>query len=110
MVKLVYCLTRKPGMSLDAFSRYWHDVHGPIGRRIPGLLQLIQSHAIADPDNQKPSYDGMAELWFEDVAALQAARQSSEWQTSTSDEQNFVDAAHTALFLTVEREIPGESS
>jgi uncharacterized protein (TIGR02118 family) len=110
MVKLVYCLTRKPGMSLDEFSRYWHAVHGPIGRRIPGLLRLVQSHAIPDPDTEQTSYDGMAELWFEDIAALQAARRSSDWQASSDDEQNFVDAAHTALFLTVEREIPGESS
>jgi uncharacterized protein (TIGR02118 family) len=110
MVKLVYCLRRKPGLSLEEFSRYWHEVHGPIGRRIPGLLRLVQSHAIADPDNKQPGYDGMAELWFDNVAALRAARRSSAWQTSTSDEQNFVDTAHTALFLTVEREIPHESS
>lgn len=108
MVKLVYCVNRKPGISFDEFSHYWRDVHGPIGRRIPGLLRLVQSHSISDPDNRHPGYDGMAELWFEDVAALQAARRSSEWQASSHDESNFIDPAHTALFLTVEREIQGE--
>ena len=95
-------------MSVDEFSRYWHDIHGPIGRRIPGLRRLVQSHAIRHPDGMRPpTYDGMAELWFDDLAALQAARRSAEWQASTNDEARFIDETRTALFLTEEREIPG---
>jgi uncharacterized protein (TIGR02118 family) len=107
MIKLVYCITRRPGMSLDEFSRYWHEVHGPIGRRIPGPRRLVQSHPVAHPaDIRPPSFDGMAELWFDDLAALQAARSSPEWNASNRDEVNFVDDTRTALFLTEEREIP----
>jgi uncharacterized protein (TIGR02118 family) len=49
----------------------------------------------------------MAELWFDDLEALQAARRSPEWQASTDDEARFIDETRTALFLTEEREIPG---
>ena len=50
MIKLVYCITRRPDLSLAEFSTYWHDVHGPIGRRIPGLGRLVQSHPlVAEP-------------------------------------------------------------
>jgi len=108
VVKLVYCITRRPGMSVDEFFRYWHDIHGPIGRRIPGLRRLVQSHAIRHPDGMRPpTYDGMAELWFDDLAALQAAQQSPQWQASSADEDNFIDKTRTALFLTEEREITG---
>lgn len=108
MIKLVYCITRRSGMSVDEFSRYWHDVHGPIGRRIPGLRRLVQSHPVLDPDDRRPpAFDGMAELWFDDLAALQAARQSPEWLASTNDEARFIDQTRTALFLTEEREIRG---
>jgi uncharacterized protein (TIGR02118 family) len=108
VIKLVYCITRRAGMSVDEFSRYWHDVHGPIGRRIPGLRRLVQSHPVLDPDDRRPpAFDGMAELWFDDLAALQAARQSPEWQASSKDEARFIDATRTALFLTEEREIRG---
>ncbi len=93
-------------MSVEEFLRHWHDVHGPIGRRIPGLRRLVQSHAVAHPsDMHPPSFDGMAELWFDDLATLQAARRSPEWSASTQDEANFVDETRTALFLTEEREI-----
>lgn len=108
MIKLVYCIARRPGMSVDEFSRYWYEVHAPIGSRIPGLRRLVQSHPVSPPDDLLPPapFDGMAELWFDDLAALRAARLSPEWRASTEDEPNFIDATRTALFLTEEREVP----
>jgi uncharacterized protein (TIGR02118 family) len=102
MIKLVYCITRRPDLSVAEFSRYWHDVHGPLGRQIPGLRRLVQSHPLAF---ERSDFDGMAELWFDDLAALDAARQSDQWRASSADEANFIDATRTALFLTQEREI-----
>ncbi len=110
MIKLVYCITRKPGLTDAEFSSYWEQVHGPIGRRIPGLRRLVQSRAVQEPASIAPDFDGMAELWFDDIQALQAARRSPEWKASTADEANFVDSTRTALFLTVEREIPNEAA
>ena len=49
MVKLVYCICRKPGLTRDEFIRYWAEVHAPIGARIPGLRQLVHSYALAAP-------------------------------------------------------------
>jgi hypothetical protein len=34
VVKLVYCFRRKPGLTREEFSRYWSDIHGPIGAGI----------------------------------------------------------------------------
>ncbi len=93
-------------MALEQFSRYWREVHGPIGRRIPGLRRLVQSHTLPHPPDMAPAdFDGVAELWFEDMAALQAARRSPEWRASTVDEANFIDETRTAVFVTEEREI-----
>jgi len=95
-------------MTLEEFSRYWQEVHGPIGRRIPGLRRLVQSHSVPQPaDMGPPDFDGMAELWFDDLSALAAARRSPEWRASTEDEANFIDESRTAVFVTEEREIPG---
>jgi uncharacterized protein (TIGR02118 family) len=52
-----------------------------------------------------PDFDGMAELWFDDLGALQAARRSPEWQASTADEANFIDQSRSAVFVTEEHEI-----
>src|SRR5437899_10950988 len=105
IIKLVYCITRRPGMSIEEFSRYWREVHGPIGRRIPGLRRLVQSHPVPrPPDMAAPDFDGMPELWFDDMTALEAAPPSPRWRASTQGEANFIDASPAALFVNAERE------
>ena len=106
MIKLVYCITKKSGLSDEEFFRYWKSVHGPVGARIPGLRRLVQSYRVAVPgDEHQPDYDGMAELWFDDVNALLAARQSPEWKASTEDELNFIDHEKVAYFVSQEYEL-----
>jgi uncharacterized protein (TIGR02118 family) len=110
MVKLVYCIGKKPGMSEAEFFQYWEHVHGPIGARIPGLRRLVQSHRIPVPGDAKTAdFDGMAELWFDDMAALLTARRSPEWQVSTEDEKNFIDHSRVAYFVTEEHPIEWKS-
>jgi uncharacterized protein (TIGR02118 family) len=106
MIKLVYCITKKAGLSDQEFFDYWKDVHGPIGARIPGLRKLVQSRRLKVPgDPYQPDYDGMAELWFDDMEALLAARQSAEWKASTEDEKYFIDHSKVAYFVSEEHVI-----
>jgi uncharacterized protein (TIGR02118 family) len=105
MIKVVYCIGKKAGLSDEEFFRYWKDVHGPIGARIPGLRKLVQSHRRSVPGDKASDYDGMAELWFDDIEALQAARQSTEWEASSKDEENFIDHTKVAYFVSEEHGI-----
>lgn len=106
MVKLVSCITKKPGMSDADFFRYWKHAHAAIGAKIPGLRKFVQSHRVNVPgDTHAPDYDGMAELWFENVEALLAARDSREWKESTEDEANFIDHPKVAYFVSEEHVI-----
>src|SRR3982074_3530198 len=99
MIKLVYCITRRPGMTLEEFSRYWREVHAPIGRRIPGLRRLIQSHPVPHPPEMAPpDFDGMGELGFGDIAELEVARRSPQRRPPD----------RAAAFLTEEEEIPDQ--
>jgi len=106
MVKVVYCFAKAPHLSAEEFSDYWRNVHGPIGARIPGLRRLVQSLALpTGPDDPPSTFDGMAELWFDDLASLAAARASAEWAASTADEPNFLDPRRTAYMVAEERTI-----
>jgi len=116
MIKLVYCITRKAGLTDQQFFDYWKNIHGPIGSRIPRLRKLVQSHRLTIPGDRRlsdrvsglvpripePQYDGMAELWFDDAEALLAARQSPEWNASHEDETNFIDHSKVAYFVSQE--------
>lgn len=108
MIKLVYCITKKQGMSDERFFEYWEHVHGPLAARIPNLRRLVQSHRLIVPgDKYPPDFDGMAELWFDDAAALLAARQSPEWQAIGEDEANFIDHRNVAYFVSEEHVVCG---
>ena len=110
MIKVVYCITKKAGLSDEEFFHYWENVHGAIGARIPLLRKLIQSHRLTVPgDGRRPDYDGMAELWFDDMEALLAARQSPEWKAATEDEEKFIDHSKVAYFVSEERVILDEA-
>lgn len=106
MIKVVYCIAKKTGMTAAEFFHYWKHVHAPLGARIPGLRRFVQSHAVeVGKDARAGDFDGMAELWFENIQALLAARQSPEWQASTADEANFIDHKKVAYFVSEEHEI-----
>jgi uncharacterized protein (TIGR02118 family) len=106
MIKLSYLFRRRPGMTDDDFDRYWSTVHGPIGARIPGLRRLVQSRAIHIPgDVRGPDFDGVAELWFDDVESLLRARSTEEWRAAGMDEVNFLDPTSTTYLVSTERVI-----
>ena len=107
MIKVIYCISKKASLSDEQFFDYWKNVHGPIGARIPGLRRLVQSHRVPRRDDHAPDFDGMAELWFDDIESLRKARQSPEWKASTEDETNFIDHTKVAYFVAEEHVIVG---
>ena len=110
MIKLVYCISKKSGLSDREFFDYWKNVHGPIGARIPGLRRLVQSHRVTSSGTSFPNdYDGIAELWFDDIEALNKARESPEWKSSTKDETNFIDHSKVGIFVSEEHVILDET-
>jgi|FLYL01.1.fsa_nt_gi uncharacterized protein (TIGR02118 family) len=106
MVKLIYCITRKEGMPVEEFQRYWRETHGPIAARIPGLRRYVQCHVVPSlyGREQAPAYDGAAELWFDDLDALRAAMRSPETAAAQEDERNFID--HGRVFAIITEEQP----
>src|SRR5208282_3182805 len=54
MIKLVYCIAKKPGMTDVEFFDYWKNVHGPIGARIPRLAGLSKTNPPPSPGASPP--------------------------------------------------------
>ena len=106
MVKLIYCITRKRGLSVDEFQRYWRETHAGIASRIPGVRRYVQCHTLPDSyaGDNAPAYDGAAELWFDDRDALREAMASPEVEAAREDERNFID--HSRVFAIITEEKP----
>jgi uncharacterized protein (TIGR02118 family) len=106
VVKAIYLIRRKPGMSAEDFHRYWREVHGAIAARIPGLRRYVQCHAFATTGDDAP-YDGAAEVWFDDMDAVRRAVASPEYAAARADEARFIDLERAALIFTEEVAILG---
>jgi uncharacterized protein (TIGR02118 family) len=91
-VKNVEFVTRRPGMAIDAFQRYWREVHGPLAARIPVVRRYVQSHTrrAAYASGRAPVYDGVALTWFDDTEAMRASARSPEYARVRADEPNFI--------------------
>ncbi|MFC7045328.1 EthD domain-containing protein [Halobacteriaceae archaeon GCM10025711] len=70
MYKHVAMLVRKDGMSHEEFVDYWQTNHTPIARDIEGVVRYA---TVLPTDPANAEFDGLAELYFEDLDALHAA-------------------------------------
>jgi uncharacterized protein (TIGR02118 family) len=91
-VKNIEFLQHRADLAIDAFQRYWRDVHGPIAAKIPQLRRYVQSHvrASAYAGGRTPAYDGLAITWFDDTNAMRDSAKTGEYARTRGDEPNFV--------------------
>lgn len=71
MVKLVSLMKRADGMSREEFARWAVEEHAKIGPEMPGIRQYRIN--VVRPDQPETEFDGVFELWFDSVEALDAA-------------------------------------
>ncbi len=105
MIKGIALVARKAGLPAAEFHRYWREVHGPLALQITNLRRYVQSHRRADPlpGFENVPYDGVAEVWFDTLAALQNMPQNPEYiDAAQADEPNFLDMTQLAFLATRE--------
>src|SRR5260370_8062556 len=78
MIKSISLLTRRPELSHDQFVRHWLEVHAPLAHAVPGVRRYVQNHIQGEPRRAdivttKVAVDGVAELWYDDRAAMDRA-------------------------------------
>jgi uncharacterized protein (TIGR02118 family) len=106
-VKSVELITRRPGMPVEEFQRYWRQVHGPLGASIPVVRRYVQSHTRRGgyERGRTPAYDGAAITWFDDTQAMRVSATTPEYARTRADEVNFLDTGRMPVVLTREHVI-----
>ena len=101
MIKSMTLIVRKQGMSREDFERHWREVHAPLAKTVPGISRYVQWHIQAVHARQEQdigvAIDGIAEVWYEDQAAMQRAWASQEMQALAHDRSLFIGQASTFL-------------
>ncbi len=105
-VKNVEFVTRKAGMPVEEFQRYWREIHGPLAARIPVLRRYVQSHTrrAGYEGGRAPAYDGAAITWFDHTDSMRASAATAEYARVRADEPNFI-APDPPFIITVEHVI-----
>ena len=120
MIKLVYCVRRRADVSEDEFHRYWLEQHGPLVRSMAEAIlarRYVQSHTIGPELNQaiarsrglSNGYDGITEVWWDDVTTYRAGFSTpagvAARERLIADESTFIDFSRSCSFLTEEHVI-----
>lgn len=118
MIRLVFVLRRKAGLSREEFQDYWLRKHAPLVAGFAGdldILRYVQTHATDDEasaaaqqarGDMEPGYDGVAELWWAsepDLAAnLETERVRAAGAALLEDEAKFIDLPNSPLWFAYE--------
>ena len=102
MIKSLSLLTRKPHLSHGEFVRHWVEIHAPLAHAVPGLRRYVQNHIIDERHRRRRSRwsgcpAGVAELWFDDLAAMQRANASPEAKRLHDDGALFIGGIKTFI-------------
>lgn len=127
MIKITYCLTRKPGLSRAEFQDYWFNRHAPLvasHRETLRIVRYVQLHtgeytmtdairaSRAGSLEAAPAiYDGVAQLWWANLDDLAATGTEPDaiaaGRALLEDEAKFIDFAKSPLWFGEEKTIFG---
>lgn len=100
MIKQLILLNRADDTTFEEFEEYWLEEHAPLIDGMPG----VESYSVdLATDPERSAYDGVAELYFEDMAALGEAWDSEAGEAAQADTANFVDADSQRMLIVEER-------
>ena len=95
MAKLIvfYRMPRDPA----EFDRYYAQVHIPLAKKIPGLRRLEVTRLTGAPSGASDLYL-IAELYFDNAAAREAALASNEAKVTEADLSKFAEGIVSVYF------------
>ena len=109
MIKFSILLKRKPSFTQEQFVDYHRNSHAALFMSVPvvkdTVRRYVQQHAlpIELPGMPPPKYDGITELWFDDVEAIRKLFSDDEYmKVIRPDEASFIDLEHCDFIVSDE--------
>ncbi len=99
MFKVIGIIKRPQGMDFDAFKTWWLTEHAPKVKKWPGLVKY-HINLSTTPDQ---IFDGMAEVWFNTRADMDAVFNTPEGKYARDGATG--TASNIAILLTEEHVI-----
>ena len=113
MIKLTFALVRRAELTRESFQAYWLHHHAPLVASVQQVLRIrryVQTHslppeasaALRDPRGGPADYDGVAQLWWDNLDDLAIASTDPQavdaGRRLLEDERSFIDLARSPLW------------
>ena len=106
MIKVFSLLRRPEGWSRERFHRWWLEEHVPYVTKLSGLRKYRVCLVTGSTTHEgREPWDGLAELWFDSRAALEAAWSSDLGLAAVGHSKAHV--GDRLVLITEEHEIVG---
>jgi hypothetical protein len=120
MIKLTFCLTRLPHLTLEAFLDYWRGTHAPLVASVREplrILRYVQSHSLPPETSEgirrsrgaPAGFDGVAELWWDSFDDMQMSARDPDavraGRILLEDECRFIDLSRSPMWWSHEHHV-----
>lgn len=85
-----------------AFEEYYWNTHRQLAEKIQGVGRMELTKFEAGPEEEKPAYYRMAELYFPSAEAMEKVFNSAEGKAAIDDIPNFATGGVTMIMGTAE--------
>ncbi len=116
MIKFSILLKRHSGWTQEQFVDHHRNVHAALFMSVPVVRETVrayvQQHAVevTMPGLPGPKYDGITELWFNEVEALGRCFSDAEYlRLVRPDEEVFLDVHACDFLVTTATAVAGKS-
>ncbi|MFO0972093.1 MAG: EthD family reductase [Phycisphaerae bacterium] len=100
MVKLI-AMYKQPD-DPAAFDRAYFDTHMPLALQMPGLIKAEAAKVTGAPGGGPAPYYMVSELWFADMAALNAAMGSPQGKAAAKNLMGFAAKVVSMCFAEIQ--------
>ncbi len=97
MIKQVFTVKRKPGMSFEEFKKYYLEVHAPLVKKsFPEIRKYVVNMALQR--GKETAYDAVTEISWDDFETLLKIAKSDTYKNVIrADEQKFIASMEVIL-------------
>jgi hypothetical protein len=116
VIKMIFMLKRRPGMSREEFVRYYESTHAKLGEKhVVQAARYVRRYLKGLPEPftgvvGEPDHDVITELWFNDQAEMDVTMshllKAEVSQEITRDEENLFDRSRNRVYLVEEVDSP----
>lgn len=108
MLKIIAMFTFRDDRPHDECLEHWQTIHSKVvARSLPECRRYLQNLPVR-VRSREWDYDGVAELWFDDMESIRRSFESPLADELRADEHNFANMkASTWMIVTESEVIPG---